>query len=319
MVGYALRKIAKEYNLTLEDGIAYGNYRGFAATFSEGMGSKTVCFTGRFPSEAAELAVGEMIRSWDWEKNRMEQVGVNRFGVQIEFFDNPGTMTCINRILDKLIPLLEESGFADADHCAACGGAVVEDDIWNTDDGNAYHIHRSCSSELKRDLESIEKEVEAEEEAEAEAEIAAEEEKNGYGFGMKGAAIGGVIGAVITAVLYAFFDEPFIAALLVGLISNFFYDHFCGRNSFLGALIVLVSAVVFFSFGLCVGDILYYGMEIFNGNLAISVSELFDYWISMISSEDYFVPDLLWGYLGVFLTVDVLFIRAFMFHRKQKR
>lgn len=318
MLGYALRKIAKEYGLTIDDGIAYGDYKGFAVTLSEGMGSKTFCFTGRFPSEAAELAVKRFIEDMDWEKNRIEEVAVNHMGVHIVFFDNPGTMACINRVLEQLIPVLGEAGFVSADHCACCGQPIGADGVWHTETGNAFHIHEHCHEALMKEFADFDAEAHEEEQSALEEEAAKEESKNGYGSGLKGALIGGVLCALITAASFAFLENAFIGGIFGGFVVMWFYGKFCDRNSFTGALMVLGVSVVFLAIGLVVGDLIYYGMQISNGELVISYGELFSYWIAVVSEQNYFVKEFLWGCFAVFLAVDTLFIRAFMYNRRHQ-
>lgn len=318
MLGYALRKIAKEYGLTVDGGIAYGDYKGLSVTLSEGMGSKTVCFTGRFPNEAAELAVKRVLEEMDWEKDRMEQVAVNHMLVEIVFMDNPGTMACINRVLDQLIPVLGEAGFAGAGHCACCGQPIGADGIWHTETGNAFHIHEHCHETLMNEFASLDVEIQEEEQVALAQEAEEEEAKNSLGQGFKGVLIGGVLCALITAAAFAFLENGFIGAFFGGFVVVTFYGKFCDRNSFAGALMVFAVAAVFFSIGLVAGDLIYYGMQIANGELAISYGELFSYWIAVISEQEYFTKQLLWGYLGVFFAVDVLLLRAYRFSKRHK-
>ena len=318
MLGYALRKIAKEYGLTVDGNIAYGDYKGFAVTLSEGMGSKTFCFTGRFPNEAAELAVRRFIEEMDWEKDRIEEVAVNHMGVHIVFFDNPGTMACVNRVLDQLIPVLGEAGFASADRCACCGQPIGVDGIWHTETGNAFHIHEHCHEALMNEFAAFDAEAHEEEQEALKEEAAEEDAKGSIVQGFKGALIGGVLCTLITAAAFAFMENSIIGGLFGGFAVMWLYGKFCDRNSFAGALMVFGVTVVFFAIGLVAGDLIYYAMQISNGELAISNAELFSYWVSVVSEQEYFFKAFLWGCLGVFFAVDALFIRAYMYNKRHK-
>ena len=44
MIANGLKKLAKEYNMHVSHGVAYGSLGGFAATMDEGAGYKRICF-----------------------------------------------------------------------------------------------------------------------------------------------------------------------------------------------------------------------------------------------------------------------------------
>ena len=52
MIGSGLKKLAKEYGMTVSGGIAYGSMGGFAATLSEGAGYKRLVFSTRVSDPA---------------------------------------------------------------------------------------------------------------------------------------------------------------------------------------------------------------------------------------------------------------------------
>lgn len=56
MIGSALKKLAKEYDMTVDKGIAYGSLGGFAATLSEGPGSSKSSFPLTLTTLPAEPA-----------------------------------------------------------------------------------------------------------------------------------------------------------------------------------------------------------------------------------------------------------------------
>ena len=54
MVGSGIKKLAKENNLKVSSGVAYGNLHGYASTFSEGSGYKRLVIATSFPDPEAE-------------------------------------------------------------------------------------------------------------------------------------------------------------------------------------------------------------------------------------------------------------------------
>ena len=51
MIGSGLKKLARENGMSIASGVAYGDFRGYAATFSEGSGYKLLAVTTKFPDE----------------------------------------------------------------------------------------------------------------------------------------------------------------------------------------------------------------------------------------------------------------------------
>ena len=53
MLSHAWKKLAKEYDLTIGNGVAYGEFRGYNATFSDGSNTKRVDFSVYVPDNCA--------------------------------------------------------------------------------------------------------------------------------------------------------------------------------------------------------------------------------------------------------------------------
>lgn len=53
MIGTALKKLAKENGLHTSNGVAFGDFRGYATTFWEGAGYKAMCISTKCPDPAA--------------------------------------------------------------------------------------------------------------------------------------------------------------------------------------------------------------------------------------------------------------------------
>ena len=53
MIGSGLKKFALENGLKVAQGVGYGNFRGYAATLSEGSGYKMIVLTTKFTDPEA--------------------------------------------------------------------------------------------------------------------------------------------------------------------------------------------------------------------------------------------------------------------------
>lgn len=57
MIASGLKKLAKEYGMSVDKGIAYGSLGGFAATLSEGAGYKLIVFSTHFDDSVGRTNV----------------------------------------------------------------------------------------------------------------------------------------------------------------------------------------------------------------------------------------------------------------------
>ncbi|MBQ1251573.1 MAG: hypothetical protein IIY02_01520 [Firmicutes bacterium] len=114
-----------------------------------------------------------MIESWDWKEDHIYRIVVNIVTVRIEIEDHKELLSSVERVMDRLIPLLEESAFAGEGYCACCGRIAEDDGFWNTDVDEAYYLHRGCAEAFQDIRYDIEEEMAAlldeEERAEREA------------------------------------------------------------------------------------------------------------------------------------------------------
>ena len=93
MVGYGLKKLAKENGMQVDAGVAYGNFKGFAVTFSEGAGYKRMDVVTKFPDAEQKKQFEEALRGVDVSKTyRVQQLIMGSRYLRVEFYDNPGTM-----------------------------------------------------------------------------------------------------------------------------------------------------------------------------------------------------------------------------------
>lgn len=255
MVGYSLKKIAKENGLKLDKGVAYGSYRGFAVTLSEGMGYKRVAITTIF--QQAEM-MGELKKRIN-EKNLRKEFRITELlfagdGMIVTFYDNLGTMKKIRRFFDWIFPLLEQYEASKANICTRCGKEIT-DGCWKLLDGAAYHMHMDCGDSFSK-AHRISEEV-------------ANAEKNGSYFqGFCGALLGAIVGAVIWAIVLNLGYVAAIVGFLIGWLAEKGYNLLHGKQGKGKVIILVVTILLGVLLGTVSADVLGLAQMIQSGELA---------------------------------------------------
>lgn len=240
MLSHAWKKLAKEYDLTIGNGVAYGEFRGYNATFSDGSNTKRVDFSVYVPDNTAYDRLEEELNTRDLEKEfRIEDFQLDESRIVIIFKDAPGTVKRIMNFLDWFLPKLSECGIGGAGVCAYCGRPLEKNASWKQIDGTAYRLHRSCADRISNRLEQVYEEEKA--------------ARTGSCLtGLIGALLGGLLGAVIWAfVLYSGYVAA-IVGFLIGFFAELGYRLFHGRKGkrkFVILLLVSAFCVVVGTFG----------------------------------------------------------------------
>lgn len=246
MLSSAWKKLAKENNLTIGNGVAYGNFRGYNATFSDGPNRKRIDFSVYVPDISVYDELEKKLNTRNLEKDfRITDLQLDESRIVIIFLDNPGTVKRIMSFLDWFMPMLSEYGIGGADICPHCGQPLYDTACWKLIDGTAYRLHRHCSSRITHQLQQDYEEEKA-------------SRTGSYLTGFLGALIGGLLGAVIwSLVLYNGYVTS-IVGFLIGFFAEFGYRLFRGRKGkpkFVILLLVAVVCVVIGTFGADVIDL----------------------------------------------------------------
>lgn len=230
MVGTELKKLAAEYGMRVDKGVAYGDFKGYAATFYEGAGYKRMILTTTFKDAQAQFCLETHLNGKNLMKEyRLQEVVFSETSILFHFYDNPGTMKKMEAFFDWFFPLLDENEATKSNVCVECG-CETEDGQWKLIDGVAYYMHTACANKVA-------------------AEIAREEEERkatdggSYLGGFFGAIIGAVIGAVVWAVVLSFGYIASIVGFLIGWLAEKGYHLLRGKNG-KGKIVILIIAVV---------------------------------------------------------------------------
>ncbi len=126
MIGSGLKKLAAENGMKVDKGVGYGSLGGFAATLSEGAGTKQIMFTTVFTDSVRRAALMDQVNSVDIKKHfRVQDMIFLPRGIQVVFADNPGTMKKIQEFLDWFLPLLRDHSATPANVCTECGQEIM--------------------------------------------------------------------------------------------------------------------------------------------------------------------------------------------------
>lgn len=231
MIGSGLKKLAAEYGMKVDRGVAYGSLQGFAATMCEGSGWKRIAFSTTFSDPVQKTAFMDAVQAVDVQKTyRVSGLGIAADGVQINFVDNPGTMGKIREFLAWFLPLLQEYGASAWDVCPECGYQIT-DGKWMLSDGNvARYYHDACAQKALREVED-------------QNEQRKQQDNGSYLKGTIGALLGALIGAVVWAVVLIAGYVASIIGLLIGWLSDKGYRLLGGRNG-KGKIAILIVAVI---------------------------------------------------------------------------
>lgn len=231
MIGSALKKLAKEYNMTVDKGIAYGSLGGFCATLSEGAGWKRIVFSTRFSDPAGRTGVMDTVNARDLKKDfRVLELTVCPKMIVVNFQDNPGTMKRIRAFLEWFLPMLRSFGASGTEICPECG-MPIDQGCWAMVNDVAHHYHTACADRVRRNLElSNEQRV--------------GEDSGNYATGLLGSLLGAALGAVVWAIVLSVGYIASVVGLLIGFLAEKGYKLCKGRQG-KGKIAILILAVIF--------------------------------------------------------------------------
>ena len=93
MIGSGLKKLARQHNMPIDSGVAYGSYYGYAAMLHEGSGWKAIVVSCTFPDGQRMAQLQAMLDDRNLRKEfRILQLTLAPNGIHIQFHDTPGTM-----------------------------------------------------------------------------------------------------------------------------------------------------------------------------------------------------------------------------------
>ena len=296
MIGSGLKKLAKQHNMNVDAGVAYGSLKGYATTLFEGSGYKQINISTGFAEVGQKEMLLEATDKVDMKKEyRVQQLVISAVGISVVFHDTVGTMKKIEAFIDWFYPLLAENGAQGADICRECGSSVTAGQ-WYLLNGFAHYLHDSCAQKLTEQIADDNKERK-------------ESDNGSYVQGAIGALLGALLGAVVWGVVLYLGYVASLVGLLIGWLANKGYDLLHGRQG-KGKVVILIIAVIL---GVLIGtfapDVVVLGQMVNAGELPGLTYADIPYMIATVLAEDSeyagamtsnIVMGLLFAALGVF-------------------
>lgn len=238
MIGSAFKKLAAEYGMKVDRGVAYGSLQGYAATMCEGSGWKRIVFSTSFADPLQKTMFLDAIQAVDVKKEyRVTNLTVAADGIVVDFLDNPGTMSKIKAFLPWFLPLLQQYQATAWNVCPECGCEITVGK-WMLNNGVASYMHEACAAKAVRDVEGGN-------------ERRKQEDTGSYLKGAVGAGLGALLGAVIWALVLMAGYVASIVGFVIGWLSDKGYRLLHGRNG-KGKVAILIVAIIF---GVIVGTL----------------------------------------------------------------
>lgn len=254
MIGSGLKKLATSNQMRIDRGVAYGNFRGYATTFSEGAGYKLIQITTTFSDEAKLAQLNDILNSRDLYKEfRVQEIVFSQTCIGIVFYDNPGTMKKLTAFIDWFFPLLGMYGAAGANICTECGCEITAGQ-WHLIDGAAYYLHDNCVHNVQGAIAM-------------DAQIRRQEDPGSYASGLIGAFLGAALGAIVWAIVLNVGYVAAIVGFLIGWLAEKGYELLNGKRG-KGKVVILIFAVIFgVLLGTAIGEIAAIALMIVSGEL----------------------------------------------------
>lgn len=231
MIGSGLKKLANANGMTVSDGVAYGNLRGYAVTLNEGNGYKRMDIVTAFPQLGQQESLLRATESVNMEKEyRVRQFVVNKNILTVVFHDTVGTMKKIEAFIDWFFPLLQQNGATAYNVCAECGTETTGDH-WYLINGVAVPMHEQCAERLQTNIQEQE-------------QARKDEDTGSYVSGTIGAFLGATLGAAVWALVLAMGYVASIIGLLIGWLADKGYTLLKGKQG-KGKVVILILAIIF--------------------------------------------------------------------------
>lgn len=231
MLSSAYKKLAAEYGMQVNHGLAYGQMRGYAATLCEGNGYKYISIATTITDAQNRVDLQHALESGNIKKEfRVRDLDFSSKHITVVFQDSIGTMKKITAFIDWFFPLLEQFGATKMNVCVECG-CEVSSGCWKLINGTAYYVHQSCGDKIKRNIA-------------ADEETRKQQDTGSYASGAVGAVLGAILGAIVWALVLHFGYVASVVGLLIGFLAERGYTLLKGKRGkakpvILGLVVIL--------------------------------------------------------------------------------
>ena len=254
MVGFGLKKLARENGMFIANGVAYGSLKGFNATMSEGPDYKKIVFSTNFRDPAMKGAFATCLEKLDLNKQyRVTGIQYSETAIAVIFHDTIGTMKKIRAFVDFFTELLAKHYATPCNVCLACGDEITQG-IWVMVDGKCMYVHDACGEKIRATVENDNAEID-------------DARTGSYISGALGAFVGAAAGAVVWALVLLMGYVASVVGFLIGWLAQFGYNFFKGKSGKAKVLILVLAIVFGVVLGTFAADALQLAEMINNGEL----------------------------------------------------
>ena len=231
MIGTGLKKLAAKHGMTVANGVAYGNLRGYATTLSEGAGYKQIDISTQFTEVGKLEQLQAAVNAVETTKTyRVQKLGFGNRWISIIFNDTIGTMKKIEAFIDWFYPLLEQHGATRYNMCAHCGGETATGS-WYLIDGIAHYLHESCADGIQNLMQE-------------ENQTRKVEDNGSYIQGFLGAFLGAALGSIVWALVLSMGFVASIIGFVIGWLAEKGYNLLGGKQG-KGKIAILILVIIF--------------------------------------------------------------------------
>lgn len=274
MIGSGLKKLARENGMQIDGGVAFGMLKGCFVTLSEGAGYKRMSiYIGYYPrqindlpqneNESEEIRIPEHLRAAqavaeyieqtaaDFKTYRLMNAKQHKFHgvavkcssvVQVNFFDNPGTMKCIQAFVEDILP--QVAPMTNVLVCAKCGEPNDSQSVpLQRFEDAVVPVHQTCAQEIVNAVNNRK-----------------QSQKAGAGktlLGIIGAAVGALIGAALWTLVGIIGYVASIVGLAIAFLASKGYELLGGKPGTVKLITVIVCVILAVIVG-TVGTEIYY-------------------------------------------------------------
>ena len=204
MIGIGTKRIAKERNLKIDKGVAYGVIDDYVISLFDGSGTKTIIITTYLTDDSITMINDELKEMYLSEVYNIAQYQVDHESIVIVFIDKIGFKKYFNEFVDRFFTRLKAYNSNNYNICPICGIEIKDDNIYRIINRTVYHAHLNCLEDKVKNNN---------------AKFNKNEEDKTYIEGFVGAIIGALIGGIFCSIFSTFsnYIAVFMGVGIVGL------------------------------------------------------------------------------------------------------
>ena len=213
---YKLKDFAAAHSLTQGKKCCYGTYKGYRVHVKySALGNPACLITVVTDTDGKKEALEKYLEKHKKEL-KLSAYGVVGIGLMVSPQLYMNVFRQVEEILDKIVAYLKKNGFAGAEHCPYCGGALDGTAVEMLESGIPFAAHSACYDRAYAGA----KEKEAAERAMPDNKLA----------GLGGALCGALVGVAASAVLFFLWNFAALGAAVAVFLGGWLYEKFGGKN-----------------------------------------------------------------------------------------